>query len=95
MSKQEVIFENPDYIVTPDSDNDKYDVVNRTTGILEYSNSQLPKALAVAQEFHLFLKQRIHEKIEYLNPLFNQPLSEMIDPDEEDEDDDSVERSVN
>lgn len=48
---------NDNYIVTADTEKGLYDVVNRKSGIIEYSNTALPKCIIAAEEWNRVIVQ--------------------------------------
>lgn len=48
---------NENYLVTADTDKGLYDVVNRRSGIVEYSNTALPKCIIAADEWNRVIIQ--------------------------------------
>jgi len=68
-----LIYENETYTViyNPVKPNDKqYEVINKVTGAIEAESQYLPKALSNAEEFHLYLKNKIHLRMGKEHPVF-------------------------
>lgn len=58
-----MIHENAHYYVIPNEDNSAYVVVNKGTGVIEYTTQQLPEAINQAEHSSVFLSTRMWEWI--------------------------------
>mgnify|MGYP000917526621 CR=1 FL=1 len=80
-----LIYENENYTVVFNPvvpEEKQYEVINKATGAVEAASQYLPKALSNAEEFHLYLKNKIHTKMEREHPIFGNIF---ISDEEEDE----------
>lgn len=89
----QIVYENDNYQVEYHKNlphTEQFQVVNKVWGSVELKCKQLPKALGVAEELHMFISQNVHKKLATFHPMFNM---EDGSP-EEDERDESMDDDI-
>ena len=53
------LHKNDNYLVRTSQEGDCYEVINRTTGIMEFTNIALPTCISVAEEMNAYLVNQL------------------------------------